>query len=115
MAKRWFSLMLVTMLVAWACGGPGATTRPSGAAPTAGGSPAASEPAASEPAASEPAASEPAPVESVPATPATAECEVETPAEVDDTVTGDLKLIGWSAGQVELGLLDCVLRKFEAK
>jgi multiple sugar transport system substrate-binding protein len=43
-----------------------------------------------------------------------AECVVEPPAEVNDTVTGDLTLAGWSAGNVEDELLNCVLQKFTA-
>jgi multiple sugar transport system substrate-binding protein len=33
---------------------------------------------------------------------------------VDDSISGDLKLVGWSAGQVEEGILRCTLDKFEA-
>jgi multiple sugar transport system substrate-binding protein len=50
-----------------------------------------------------------------PTSPPVAECEVGTPTEVDDTVSGDLRLAGWSAGNIEDDLLNCVIQKFQAK
>jgi multiple sugar transport system substrate-binding protein len=104
MSKQFLALFGATILLAAACGtgggspSPGTSAAPSGA-PSAGPTDAAS------------------PGESPMASPTTptAQCEVGTPTEVDDTVTGDLTLAGWSAGNVEDDLLNCVLQKFHAK
>lgn len=39
---------------------------------------------------------------------------MEAPAEVNEEVSGDLALAGWSAGNVEDEILNCVLQKFSA-
>lgn len=113
MVKRWLLLLSAFALVASACAGPSASPSP---ARSAAASPAASSAASQAPsAAASPAESVAAsPAESVAPTPVAVECEIGTPTAVNEDVSGALTLIGWSAGQVEEGILRCTLDRFQA-
>ena len=100
MAKRWLMVFAAFALIA-ACAGPGATVRPAtpGAATPGAATPGAATPGAATPGAATPGA----------ATPGT------SPAAFDcGTGSGDLTLAGFSAGNVEEGILRTVLDAFEA-
>jgi multiple sugar transport system substrate-binding protein len=109
MSKQFLALFGALALIAAACGPGGAS--PSPGAPS--GSPSAAPSGAPTAAPTDGASPGESPVAS-PTTP-TAQCEVGTPTEVDETLTGDLTLAGWSAGNVEDEILNCVLQKFQAK
>jgi len=117
MSHRLLALFGATILIAAACGGPKAS--PSGGTPSGSPSSAPSVGASSSPSASGSPAASGSPTTSgspaASATPVAVECTVGTPTDVDESVSGDLTLVGWSAGQVEEGILRCTLDKFEAK
>jgi multiple sugar transport system substrate-binding protein len=136
MNRLWLVLVCTVALVAVACGGPAAspgagTPGPQSPAATAAGpgespdeppaespdqspaeSPDAGESPAGSPAESPDAGESPA---GSPAESPSGECVVETPASPDESVSGDLTLAGWSAGNVEDEILNCVLQKFNAQ
>ena len=78
--RRLLGGLLTVVLIAAACGGPAATTRPSGTAATSG-SPAASSPAATSAATSAPAASSPAASPSASAAASPSESAAASPSE----------------------------------
>lgn len=119
MLKRSLVPIGAALLLAAACGGPGAS--PSAGVPSVGPSTApsssSSAPSASAGESASPAASGSPTATGSPAatnSPAAYVCNVGTPSAVDDSVSGSLTLVGWSAGQVEEGILRCALDKFEA-
>ncbi|HUG84133.1 MAG TPA: sugar ABC transporter substrate-binding protein [Euzebya sp.] len=88
MAKRWLALMTTALLVAAACAAPGDTPAPGTPAPAT-----------------------PAPGTDAPATP---EPGMTAEPGMTPDISGTLRVAGWSAGDVEDGILRNVLDEFEA-
>jgi multiple sugar transport system substrate-binding protein len=123
MTRIWLVLVCTLALVVVACGGAGDAS-PGAESPAAqspagpGESPAAESPAAESPAAESPAAESPAAESPAAESPAAESPAAESPAageSPDTSIEGQLRLAGWSAGDVEDDILRQVLDSFQER